>query len=107
MALFSDESNMVSKYFEIKNKGFIRNIFVLHLSDCDNPSKVLKGEILIYLFLLRLFHFIFYSFFCPFFYFIFLFDYFFYSYLFYYFTVFFIVIFIVIFIVFYFILFQR
>ena len=44
MSLFSDDFNSVPKYFSLKNKGFIRNVLLLHISDCENPIETLKGK---------------------------------------------------------------
>lgn len=44
ISLFSDDFNSVPKYFSLKNKGFIRNILLLHISDCENPIETLKGK---------------------------------------------------------------
>ena len=43
ISLFSDDFNSVPKYFSLKNKGFIRNVLLLHISDCDDPIETLKG----------------------------------------------------------------
>jgi hypothetical protein len=44
LSLFSDEA-IVPKYFSVRNKGYIRNVIVLHVSDSSDPIALLTGYI--------------------------------------------------------------
>jgi hypothetical protein len=42
LSLFSDEAIM-PKYFSVRNKGYVRNVIVLHISDASDPIALLTG----------------------------------------------------------------